>query len=674
MADTKAIKASTIGAGHAVQQPRSARDDLRETRWLEAASRRRMAALTVVCLVALLLGWVGEATHVVPTSIFLALYCASYASGGFYATSRAWRELRSGTLNVDLLMVLAAAGAAAVGEWPEGAVLLFLFSLSNTLEEFVLGRTRRAVEALMDLTPEAATVRRDGVEQRVAVEELRLDDVVIVRPGERIPADGTLLSGHTSVDQAPVTGESMPVEKAIGDVLFAATLNGSGAIEVRVTKLASESTLSRIVRLVEQAQSEKAESQRFTDWFGQRYTMGVLVAAMLIIALPMLFLEEAFDVAFYRAMTVLVVASPCAVVISIPAAIMSAITSAARGGVLFKGGAHLERAATLRAIAFDKTGTLTVGRPQLVDLMAASGTSEDEVLQLAASAESLSEHPLARAVVEAAQKRGLELLPASDMEALIGRGLQARVGKRSILIGKPGLWPENGAISEQLQATAGRLMREGKTTVFVGDATQVIGVLAIADTLRPSAPAAIQQLKVLGIEHIAMLTGDNKAVAAAISEKLGIGYEAELLPEDKLRAIQGLRERYGDVAMVGDGINDAPGLAAASMGISLGGTGTDVALETADVVLMADDLRHLPYAIGLARAARRIIVQNIVFAFAMMAMLLTAIFFGSLRLPFAVLGHEGSTVLVILNGLRLLAFPRPVSDLSTTKSITPQST
>jgi Cd2+/Zn2+-exporting ATPase len=626
----------------------------------EAAARRHMAALTAVCFAGWLLGLVGETTGLLPPAAVAAAYAAAYVAGGWYSAGRAVRELAVGAVSVDLLMLTAAAGAAVVHEWPEGAFLLFLFSLSNTLEQYVLGRTRRAIEALLDLSPPEASVRRAGREQRVAAEDLRPGDTLIVRPGERIAADGVVAAGHTSVDQSVLTGEALPVDKQVGDPVFAGTLNQHGALEVRVTRRAGQTALARIVRLVEEAQSEKAQSQRLTDWFGARYTVAVLGAAALVLAVPVLLLGEEWAPAFYRAMTFLVVASPCAVVISIPAAILSAITSAARGGVLFKGGAYLERAAAVRAIAFDKTGTLTVGRPRLVDLRVAAGAAPDEVLRLAAAAEQLSEHPLARAVVAAARARGLDLEAASELEALVGRGVRARVGPRRVWVGKVELFTERGcALPAELAEAAAHLAAEGQTTLFVGTDEAVLGVLAVADTLRPGTEEAVAQLRALGVDHLVILTGDHPAVARAIGRRLGLDFEAGLLPEDKLHAIRRLRERYGAVAMVGDGINDAPSLAAASLGVALGDGGTDVALETADVVLMAGDLRQLPYAVRLARQANRIVRQNLVFAFAMMALLLATTFVGSLRLPFAVVGHEGSTALVILNGLRLLAFPRP---------------
>ncbi len=657
-ADLPAVEQRLSRAGYDVQPPPASRAAFRAAERRQRAVRRRMAVLTGLCLAGLLLGLALQAAGV-PRTVMIGWWLVAYVAGGWYSAARVVRGLRSGEINVDLLMIAAALGAAAICEWPEGLTLLFLFALSNTLEAYVLGRTRRAIEALMNLAPDEAVVRRGTAEVRVPVEELIPGDVIIVRPGERIAADGTVSAGSTAVDQSPVTGESMPVDRGPGDPVFAGTLNRHGAIEIEVSRRAADATLARMVRLVEEAQAERARSQRFTDWFGQRYTIGVLLAAAITGAVPILFMGQPFAEAFYRAMTLLVVASPCAVVISIPSAILSAITAAARGGVLFKGGAHLERAATVQAIAFDKTGTLTIGHPRVVEVAPADGWSEDRVLAAAASAESRSEHPLARAIVEGARARGLELEAAAEARAIIGRGLEAIVAGRRVLAGKPQLLAEQGIeIPPDLDAAAARLRADGRTVIYVAEGDQAAGVVAIADTLRYGAAEAMERLRGLGIKALLMLTGDNEAVAANIAGTLGMEFHAQLMPDEKLQAIRSLRERHGSVAMVGDGINDAPSLAAADLGISMGGSATDVAMETADVVLMADELRHVPWAIALARAARRIIFQNLVFAFGVMAVLLGITFLGHLPLPVAVAGHEGSTVLVILNGLRLLAYRR----------------
>ena len=635
-------------------------ESVKQVRAEEARERLTMAVLTTICVVSLSLavasGYLleGQAARVAQA----ILYLISYLSGGYFATIRSVAELREGKINVDVLMIVAALGSALVHELPEGAVLLFLFSLSGTLERYVLGWTRRSIEALMDLSPDEAVVRAaDGIERRVNVRELVVDDIVIVRPGERVPADGVVLTGSTAVDQAPVTGESLPVSKTVGDVVFAGTLNQYGAIDVRVTARSDDSTLARIVVLVEEAQSERADSQRFSEWFGERYTIGVLIASMVVLLERWLVSGNEFGSSFYTAMTVLVAASPCAVVISTPAAILAAIARAAREGVLCKGGAHLEQAAAVRAIAFDKTGTLTRGRPELVGVVPASGHNEAEVLGLAAAAESRSEHPLAKAIVDAAVARGLTLFQAKDVEALVGKGVRATVEGRSVLLGKPELFNElEMSLPEELRVAVLRFADAGATTVVMAEDGVIVGVLGLADTLRSSSKQAIEELKTLGIEHMVMLTGDNKAVGETVAKSLGIEVHAGLLPEEKLDAIVALKQRHMTVAMIGDGINDAPSLAASSLGISLGGAGTAVALETADVVLMSDDLRHLPFLIELGRKSRTIIIQNLVVAFGVMGALLLLTLGFALPMPYAVGAHEGSTVLVILNGLRLLGF------------------
>jgi Cd2+/Zn2+-exporting ATPase len=616
-----------------------------------------MAALTATCLLSLGLAWLGMNFRFVPAGLEVGLAALAYVAGGGFATARALGQLRHGTVSIDLLMVTAALGAASVGAWVEGGILLFLFSLSSTLEQYALHRTRRAIEALLDLSPTEATVRRDGREERVPTTELQVGDVVIVRPGERIPADGVVVLGSTCVDQSPMTGESVPVDKATGDAVFAGTLNQDGAIEVRATRPPNDTTLQRIIRAVEEARSEKARSQQFTDWFGRRYTLGVFGVATLAILVPWLVLGQPFPSTFYRAMTILVVASPCAVVISIPAAILSAIARGAHRGMLFKGGAHLERAATIDAVAFDKTGTLTVGRPTLTAVCAAAGVESDDVLRLAASAESRSEHPLAHAIVQAAAAAELPLVPCQSLTAVVGKGIRAELASGPVWVGKTALLEARGIpIPADLARSADELSRQGQTVIYVADASRALGLVAVADTVRPTAAEAIARLRRLGVRELKMLTGDNPAVAAAIAGQLGLAFEAELLPTDKQRIIRQLGEAGRRVAMVGDGINDAPSLATAALGVSLGGTSTDVALETADLVLMGSDLCRLPEAIGLARATNRVVRQNLAFAFTMMGLLLVATFAVSLRLPFAVVGHEGSTVLVILNGLRLLAY------------------
>lgn len=590
----------------------------------------------------------------------LTAFLIAFVAGGTHISGHALEDLRAGRVTIDFLMILAAIGAAAIGDWAEGAILLFLFSLSHALEHFVLGRTRRAIRALMQLTPDEALVWRDGKELTIPVDTLVIGDTVIVQPSARIPADGNITLGTTSVDQSPMTGESVPVDKQLDDPVFAGTLNLQGLVQIQVTRISSETTLARMVKLVEEAQSERAASEQFTDWFGQRYTWLVLTGSMAILWGGVLILNEPFAKAFYRAMTVLVVGSPCAVVISIPAAILSAITSAARGGVLFKGGSHLERAALLKTMAFDKTGTLTLGRPRLVDAVATAGISETDLICAGASLEKHSEHPLARAVVEAAISRGITVTEAESVNAVVGSGIEGIWQGKRLRAGKLSWFRDQGlALDADLSQKADSFLSAGKTVIGIGDETRVWGLLAVADALRPTAAAAIKELRELGLSPLVMLSGDHPKVAGQIAGELGMEFQGGLLPEDKLRFIETMRKEHGSIGMIGDGMNDAPSLAAADVGFSLGGAGTDVALETADIVLLADDLRRLPYAIALARRTQQIIRQNLILAFSVMGGLLVATMLTTLPLPLAVVGHEGSTVAVILNGLRLLAFPKP---------------
>jgi len=616
--------------------------------------------LVAVTLVALLAG-VAARSLGAPSWLVTLLAVTAYAAGGYFGLREGLASLRELEINVDLLMLLAAGGAALIGSWPEGATLLFLFSLSNVLQSYALGRSRQAIRKLLDLRPATALVKRDGREVEVLVETLEVDETVIIKPGDSIPVDGIVTSGESSVNQASITGESIPVAKRVGDTVFAGTVNQNGALEVQVSKQAQDTTLAKIIRLVEDAQEEKAPTQRFLDTFEQYYAIAVIISVALVIAIPVLFFGRPFEPTFYTGMVLLVVASPCALVISTPASILSAIANAARKGILFKGGVHLENAAVLKTVAFDKTGTLTYGKPRVTDIVPVNGHSADELLAMAAAVEARSEHPLAQAVVTEAQERGLELPPITDFQAYPGLGVRARVNGTEITIGSRRMMLEQGTpeLHEEIEAHLQRLENEGKTVLLVRGTT-CIGLIAVADRVRPEAREAIAALRKAGVEHIAMLTGDNERVANAIAREVGVDeVYAALMPDDKVRIVKELREKYGAIAMVGDGVNDAPALATASIGIAMGAAGTDVALETADVVLMADDLSKLPYLIRLSKKARRVVWQNIAFALAVIVMLILGTFgvFGStLPLPLGVVGHEGSTVLVVFNGLRLLAF------------------
>lgn len=616
-------------------------------------------AFTVINAAAGLTAFVGAGLGWDPMLV-LALYVVSYATGGWFGLVASVEALKEKTLNVDLLMILAALGAAVIGQPAEGAMLLFLFSLSNTLQTYAMDRSRKAIEKLLDLRPAQATVRRGSRLIMLPIEQLTLGDVVLVRPGERFPIDGEVVAGASDVNQAAITGESMPVHKQVSDLVFAGTVNGNGSLEIRVNRLAKDTTLARIVKMVEEAQATKANTQRMLDSFEERYAVFVLAAAVLLILVPWLVLGQGFQPTFYRAMTWLVVASPCALVISTPASILSAIANGARHGVLFKGGVHLEKTATLKVLAFDKTGTLTTGTPTLTALHTFGRIDGDELLRLAASLESRSEHPLARAIVQAAHARTLSLPPSTNFRAIPGQGVEGVVEAHTLWIGNERMFEERGVpLPAEMSHMAGILHDEGQTAMYAYSASthDFLGLLAVADTLREDAVDMIKALKAAGIERVVMLTGDNPQVAARIAERAGVDeFHAGLLPQDKVTVLQSLQRKYGPVAMVGDGVNDAPSLATADIGIAMGGAGTDVAIETADVVLMSDDLHKIPYAIGLARQARRVVWQNLTFAMAVIVVLIASAFGAQLPLPLGVVGHEGSTVLVVLNGLRLLRY------------------
>jgi Cd2+/Zn2+-exporting ATPase len=604
-------------------------------------------------------GWLGESFAGLPALAAWGLFAAAYVFGGWDISQHAWHALRERHFDTDLLMVMAAIGAAAIGAWAEGALLLFLFSLGHALEERALDRARAAVRALADLAPKTALVLRDGLEIELPIEQLRLEDTVVVRPGARIPMDGDVLSGESGVDQSPVTGESVPVDKVPGAKVFAGSINGEGALEVKVTRLAADSTLARVMKMVEEAQSQKSPTQQTVEKFSSIFVPGVLILTGLLIVVPPL-LGVPFQVSFIRAMTLLVAASPCALALGTPASILAGIAQAARNGVLIKGGVHLENLGQLKAIAFDKTGTITHGRPEVTDVAAlpGAGLTADQLLALAAALESRSGHPLAQAVVRAAQSKGLALPDPGDVESLTGRGLRAPVDDRLVLIGNRRLMEEaNAALSPEAAQTAAKLQAAGKTIMFIAQDGQVVGVLAVADTIRADAANTMRALERMGVHKTIMLTGDNAGVGQVIAAQAGLTeVKADLMPEDKLAIIRDLVARYGQVAMVGDGVNDAPALANATVGIAMGGAGTDVALETADVALMGDDLSKLPFAVGLGRATRAIIRQNLAIALGVIALLVIASLTGWAGIGLAIVFHEGSTLVVVLNALRLLAY------------------
>ena len=614
----------------------------------------RLVALALLALVGSLIAeQIG-----LPNWVAMSLNVVAYAAGGFYGTKSAAEGLLEGKIDVDLLMVLAALGAASIGQWHEGAVLLFLFSLSNVLQDYAIGRSRRAIRSLFAHYPETAKVKRGDQVLRVRISAILLGDTVLIEPGERIPVDGDVLAGVTAVDQSAITGESIPVDKAAGDSVYAGTLNRQGILDVRATRTAENTTLSRIIKVVEEAQESQAPTQRFLDRFEQRYAKIIIFGVLLFIMIPPALGLSDFQSNFYRAMVLMTVASPCALVISVPSAFISAIAAAARGGVLFKGGGGLEQLAGIKAVAFDKTGTLTLGKPRVTDIIAAAPFSTAEVLGTAASVEARSEHPLAKAVVERALEAALELEPLADFEAIPGQGVRACLGGRLVRVGRASSFQLPAAMPATLKRKQAALEAAGKTVAAVLRDQEWLGLIALADESRAEAPALVEQLKRSGIA-VVMLTGDNERVARSIADQLGIdGVYAELLPTEKASIVQELQREHGTVAMVGDGINDAPALAAANIGIAMGGAGADVALETAEVVLMGDKLERLVDALRLSRRARQVVWQNIAFSIAVIALLIAGVFALELPLPIGVLGHEGSTVIVVLNGLiSLLVLP-----------------
>ncbi len=596
----------------------------------------------------------------------LALVFPAYALCGWYTFKDMLRLLRQMKFDIDLLMFAAALGAAALGHYEEGGLLLFLFALGNAGEEMAMDRARRAIHALAKLAPETAMVREaDGREREVRIEELQIGERVVIRPFDRVPADGTVVAGASAVDQSPITGESVPAEKAVGSVVFAGTINGEGLLVAAVTKLASQSTLARIVTLVNEAQTTKSPTQLFTDQVERWYVPLVLVATTLLVFVPPLLGWGAWSIWFYRAMAFLTAASPCALAIGTPAAVLSGIARAARSGVLIKGGVHLENLGRIKAVAFDKTGTLTRGRPELVDVVAIGGMGEAEILELAAAVERGSSHPLAAAIVAEAQGRQLMEWRAVDLEQVPALGVVAVVEGRKVAVGRLALLGDSAGRIEEARKVVEQLSRRGHTTVVVGVDGNVVGVLGLADRARENAADCINQLRRLGVKRTIMITGDNVATARAVAGEIGVDeFHAELMPEDKVRLVKRLQEENGAVAMVGDGINDAPAMACATVGIAMGGAGADVALETADVALMADDLGKLPEAIALSRQSRRIITQNLIIALGVIAVVSPIAAMGGATLGLAVLLHEGSTVVVVCNSLRLLAYKhrRPVDN------------
>jgi len=630
----------------------------------EGQARRRQI-LVAIAGAALGIGFVAEAALGRAPSgrswaeagryIPIAFFGGSLAAGVAVTMRRAWSAMRVGSLDINVLMLIAAAGAIALGQWSEAATVVFLFAVAQALEAHTLERARTAIRALMDLAPTEAIVRTASGEQRVDVDRVEPGDIVIVRPGEKIPLDGTVVAGGSAVNQAPVTGESLPIDKDVGDDVFAGTINGRGALEIRVTRVRRDTTLAKITHLVERAQAQRAPSQTLVERFARVYTPAVIALAAAVAVAPPLVFHQDWRAWLYRALVLLVVSCPCALVISTPVSIVAALAGAARKGVLIKGGAHLERTSRVRCVAFDKTGTLTRGVLEVVDVVPLNGAGRSSVIGLAAAVEQRSEHPIAQAIVRHAEGTRDVLEPAADVRSLAGRGAEGRVGAGRVLLGNHRLFEERRLCSPAIHDRLDELSARGRTLVLVAHDDRPIGIIAVSDRPRKSGRDAVDLLRQHGITSVVMLTGDNRSTANAIAAELGVDdVRAELLPEDKVTAVEELQRRYGCVAMVGDGVNDAPALASADVGIAMGAAGSDAALETADVALMADELLKIPYTFRLSRATVRNIRMNLTISIVMKAAFVVAAVAGVATLWMAVVADTGASVIVIANALRLL--------------------
>lgn len=605
---------------------------------------------SIISGVLILAGWI--LMNVELTAVSVPIFILAYVIGGFFKAKEGIEDtIAEKELNVEMLMIFAAIGAAIIGYWMEGAILIFIFALSGALETYTMNRSNREISALMDIQPEEALRIVGGREEKVHISELQIGDTILVKPGERIPADGAILQGMSNIDEAAITGESMPQSKKEQDIVYAGTMNLNGSITVEVKKRANETLFQKIINLVQNAQSEKSPSQQFIERFEGPYVKIVLIVVGLMMFLPVLLLGWSWNETFYRAMILLVVASPCALVASVMPATLSAISNGARKGILFKGGVHLENLSNLQAIAFDKTGTLTKGKPEVTDVIVRDDWTKEDFLYTVGSIESHSNHPLAQAITAYAKKNSTKPLQRPDqLEDKAGWGIVGTINNKTILIGKADFVGRDEALKF---ADTSAFAQEGKTVVFAKDDQGICGVLALKDIVRQETAAAIKQLTSLNVQAI-MLTGDSKTTASAIAKEAAItNYIAECLPEEKVSSIKDLKQQYAAVGMVGDGINDAPALATANVGIAMG-EGTDVALETADVVLMKNDLNKIAEAIELSKRMNRIIKQNVIFSITVIMLLIASNFLQIIDLPFGVIGHEGSTILVILNGLRLL--------------------
>ncbi|MGG3161182.1 heavy metal translocating P-type ATPase [Geobacillus stearothermophilus] len=585
-------------------------------------------------------------------------YAAAILIGGYSLFIKGFKNLVRLNFDMNTLMTVAILGAAAIGEWGEGATVVILFAISEALERYSMDKARQSIESLMDIAPKEALIRRGNEEMMVPVDDIQVGDIMIVKPGQKLAMDGIVIKGTSTLNQAAITGESVPVTKTVGDEVFAGTLNEEGLLEVKVTKRVEDTTLSKIIHLVEEAQAERAPSQAFVDRFAKYYTPAIIIFALLLAVIPPLFMGADWSEWIYRGLAVLVVGCPCALVISTPVSIVTAIGNAAKNGVLIKGGIYLEEAGNLKVIAFDKTGTLTKGIPSVTDVVTYNG-DENELMTITAAIEKGSQHPLASAIIRKAEEDGLNFNDVSveEFQSITGKGVKAKVNNAMYYVGSPGLFEEllpNG-IQSEIKEQITTLQTQGKTVMILGTEKEILALIAVADEIRESSKEVIRKLHQVGIEKTVMLTGDNQRTAEAIGKQVGVSdIKADLLPEDKLNFIKELRDKYRSVAMVGDGVNDAPALAASTVGVAMGGAGTDTALETADIALMSDDLSKLPYTIKLSRKALAIIKQNITFSLGIKVLALLLIVPGWLTLWLAIFADMGATLIVTLNSMRLL--------------------
>lgn len=586
-----------------------------------------------------------------------ALYILAIIIGGFDLFKEGFSDLIKLDFSMESLMTIAIIGAAFIGEWAEGSIVVILFAISEALERFSMDKARQSIRSLMDIAPKEALIRRNNVEQLVSVDKIDIDDIMIIKPGQKIAMDGLVINGHSSVNQAAITGESVPVEKQLDDEVFAGTLNEEGVLEVKVTKKVTDTTIAKIIHLVEEAQGERAPAQAFVDKFAKYYTPFIIIMALLIVVVPPLFFGGDWNKWLYQGLSILVVGCPCSLVISTPVSIVSAIGNAAKNGVLVKGGVYLEEIGHLRAIAFDKTGTLTKGKPVVTDFIATSSETDINYLSIISSLESLSQHPLASAILNEADKTNVDYksIQIEDFQSITGKGLTGIHQNIRYYIGSPKLFSASVIEETAVKVQYRQFQEQGKTAMYFGTDEQILGVIAVADEVRDSSAAVISELHKLSIKHTIMLTGDNTKTAESIGKQLGVTeIKGDLMPQEKLDSIKALRTTYNKVAMVGDGINDAPALAASTVGIAMGGAGTDTALETADVALMGDDLQKLPFIVRLSRQTLKVIKQNITFSLGIKLLALLLVIPGWLTLWIAIVADMGATLLVTLNGLRLM--------------------